>query len=123
MDAAPAASGEFEVLHCVGDGDPPPVYSCFLQSGVQQLSRWPNERTANDIFLIARLLPNEQDAGAMGTFTKHGLCCRCTERTAFTTPGLARKGPCGAGLAFREDPRANWRTVERARVFIQIFRL
>ena len=73
MDAPPAARGEFEMLHRVGDINQPPVDAGFFQRLVQQLSRRSNERAADHILLIAWLFADEHHARATWPFAEHGL--------------------------------------------------
>src|SRR5580698_8694965 len=74
MDASPATLDEFKMLDRVGDVDQPPVDARLFQRVIQQLSRGPDERAADDVFLIAWLFTDEHHQRAAWTFAEHGLC-------------------------------------------------
>src|SRR5580658_3348785 len=122
MDSAPAAQAEFEVLDRVGDVDQPPVDAGLFQRVVQHLSRWANEWPADDVFLIARLFPNEHYACSAGPLAEYGLCGGAVQLAAFAAARLVRDTGDRAGFAGRQHDKAQWRTIQRARHFIERFR-
>ncbi len=84
VDAALAALLELEVLDGVGDVDAVPIDAGVRHRPLQELAGGSHEWPALPVFLVARLLADEGDRGADGTFaqdrtrrTRHQrLCCR-----------------------------------------------
>ena len=73
MDAPLAARLELEVLHRIGDVDRAAVHARLLHRPVHDLSGGADERTANHVFLVARLLAHENDPRTRRPFPEHGL--------------------------------------------------
>ena len=121
MDATAAPRREFEVLDRVGDVDPPPVDAGLFQRHVQQLSRWPDERPADDVLLIARLLADEHDLGVVRSFTEHGLRRRpSTARNVRTRASLGEMPVALVWLACQHHG-AERRSIQRARNLVENF--
>jgi hypothetical protein len=70
VDAALSALLELEVLDGIGDVDAASVDAGIRHRPLQELAGGSNERPALPVFLVARLLANEGDRSADGTFAK-----------------------------------------------------
>ena len=73
----------------------------MFERPVEELSRWPHERMAREIFLVARLLADEHDARRSRTFAEHGLRADHPQVTAATPLGGLAQG--GDGATSREE--------------------
>src|SRR5438034_9884676 len=73
VDAALAARLPLEVLDDVGDVDPRPVDARFDQRLVEQSAGGTDERAANEILAVARLLADEHHGRSLPPFAEHRL--------------------------------------------------
>jgi hypothetical protein len=73
MNPAPASLLPLEVLHRVGDVDFGSDYAGLFKRAIEQLAGGAYERLALEVFVIAWLLADHNDAGVFRSFTEHGL--------------------------------------------------
>jgi len=101
VDTALAALLELEVLDGIGDVNAASVDAGVRHCSLQELAGGSHERPALPVLLVARLLADEGDRGADGTFAQdrtrrarhQRLCCRdhgveFVERLGFGLPCL-----------------------------------
>ena len=94
VDAPLAARLELEVLHRIGDVDGAPVDAGLLHRAIHDLPGRPDERTADHVLLVARLLADEQ----------HAWRAPDPRRTPSASP--ARKDGSGGSRRLRASPPA-----------------
>jgi hypothetical protein len=71
--AALALRFPFKVFYGICDVQVPPVYPGFAECLVQKFSRRSHKRMTNPVFLISRLLANQDDRSMSRSFSKDGL--------------------------------------------------
>jgi ribosomal-protein-alanine N-acetyltransferase len=108
MDPAFSAGLPFEVFHCVSDVNAGSVDSSLLECAIHDLSGGPDERSARDIFVIARLFANKHHRRMLWTFAKNGLGSAFVQVTCRAMSG---------SIAKREQTRCI-RRLRRSRVFV-----
>ena len=87
VDAALSPPFPFEMLHRISDIDGLSVDPDFFQRSIQDLPRWPDKRFAAQIFLIARLFPEEHQSWSRPSFAEDSLGCLLVQRTGHALGG------------------------------------
>src|SRR5688500_17015420 len=92
VQARLAAALELEMLDRIGDVDAAAVDAEFLQRAVEQLAGGTDEGMAAEVFLVAGLLADDEDARVVGAFAEHGLGRRLPQRAALAAGcGVAQR--------------------------------
>ena len=68
------------MFHRVGDINSVAVDSGFLERAIQDFSRWTDKRFASHVFVVTRLLTDQEHRGARWAFAEDGLCRSPVER-------------------------------------------
>ncbi len=73
MNPAFPARLPLKMFHCVRDINLRSINSGFFERLIHDFPSWPYKWLTGDVFVIARLLANQHDRCALGTFAKHSL--------------------------------------------------